>query len=496
MGQPVLPHPRGSLGRPPVSDGRLHARRFPRDLRQSGQDPAGHHLPSAEKTRRSTEAAFILLLHLVGPEHKVNSQLFSAAQSRDQAALIFSLAAKIVNQSPDLRGSIVIRDTAKELLCPELGTKYKALSAEASTAFGLSPALIIHDELGQVRGPRSSLYEALETATAAQSDPLSVIISTQAPSDNDLLSILVDDALGGHDPRTVIRFHTAADGLDPFSIEAIEAANPAFHEFMNQDEVLAMARDASRMPARQAEYENLVLNRRVQADNPFITPPLWKACGTEVGDFEGIPLYAGLDLSEVRDLTALVLIGRIDNKWHVRPTFWLPSQGVRERAQHDRVAYDVWAQQGHLKLTPGASISYEYVAEHLFELFQKYTIRKLAFDRWNFKHLTPWLEKAGFSAQMIEERFVEFGQGTASMSPALRDLEGVILERELAHGNHPVLTMCMANAVVEGKDGSNRKLSKNRSSGRIDGAVALAMAFGVAPLKDRRDRHLGVGWLT
>jgi phage terminase large subunit-like protein len=74
-----------------------------------------------------------------------------------------------------------------------------------------------------------------------------------------------------------------------------------------------------------------------------------------------------------------------------------------------------------------------------------------------------------------------FGQGTQSMSPALRDLEQLILEKRLAHGNHPVLSMCAACAVVEGKDDANRKLSKNKSTGRIDGMIALAMAVGVAP---------------
>jgi phage terminase large subunit-like protein len=134
------------------------------------------------KNAKTTECACILLLHHCGPEHRVNSQMYSCAQSRDQAAVLFSLAAKIIRLSPKLQSVIQIKDTAKELLCPALGTSYKALSAEVSTAYGLSPALTIFDELGQVRGPRSALYEALETATAAQADPLTVIISTQAPS--------------------------------------------------------------------------------------------------------------------------------------------------------------------------------------------------------------------------------------------------------------------------------------------------------------------------
>jgi len=213
-----------------------------------------------------------------------------------------------------------------------------------------------------------------------------------------------------------------------------------------------------------------------------VTPSIWKACGAPVLPFASTtPLYGGLDLSSVADLTALILIGQPDNKkWHVHPTFWLPKEGLAEKSRNDRVPYDVWAKDGFLQTTEGSSIKYEYVAHVLRDLFTAYNIRKLAFDRWNMKHLKPWLEKAGFSASMIEDRFVEFGQGTQSMSPALRSLEELLRDKLIAHGNHPVLAMCAACAVVEGKDDANRKLSKNKSSGRIDGLVALAMAVGVA----------------
>ena len=234
--------------------------------------------------------------------------MFSCAQSRDQAAVLFSLAAKIVRLSPKLQPVIQIRDTAKELLCPALGTFYKALSAEASTAYGLSPALTVFDELGQVRGPRSALYEALETATAAQTDPLSIVISTQAPGDQDLLSILIDDALAGHDPSTVLRLNTAPEDADPFAEETIRLANPAYDVFMNQKEVLAMAADAKRMPAREAAFRNLVLNQRVEAEEPFLAAAQWTACAGQPADLEGREVYGGLDLSETADLTALVLI--------------------------------------------------------------------------------------------------------------------------------------------------------------------------------------------
>lgn len=440
----------------------------------------------ARKNAKTSLAAFLLLVHLAGVRAIANSQLYSAAQSRDQAGILFSLASKIVRMSPPLRDVITVRDTAKQLFCPELGTLYRALSAEASTAFGLSPVFIVHDELGQVKGPRSSLYEALETATGAQKDPLSIVISTQAATDADLLSVLIDDAKAGHDPRVTLSMYEAPMDDDPFAEATIRKANPAFGDFLNAKEVLAMAEDARRMPSREPEYRNLVLNQRVEASSPFVSRSIWMACGDEPKDLGRVPVYGGLDLSAVSDLTAFVLIGRIDNIWQVHPTFWLPGEGLRDKARNDRVPYDLWHKDGFLKAAPGASVDYEYVASFVRGAFDRMNIRKIAFDRWAFVHLKPWLIHAGFSEQQLTEHFVEFGQGTKSMTPALKVLEGEILNHRLAHGNHPVLTMCAGNAVVVGQDDA-RKLDKAKSHGRIDGMVALTMAFGVAPLEKKVD---------
>jgi len=456
------------------------------EIRKIYDNPAGTRraiISFGRKNAKTTLAGFLLLLHLCGHEARPNSQLFSAAQSRDQASVLFALAAKIVRMSPDLRGVVTVRDTAKQLFCEELGTLYRALSAEASTAYGLSPVFVVHDELGQVKGPRSELYDALETATGAQEQPLSIVISTQAPTDADLLSVLIDDALAGHDHRVVVSLYTAPQEDDPFDEDTIRKANPALGDFLNKTEVLAMAEDARRMPSRESEYRNLVLNQRVEASTPFVSRSLWASCGEPVKSIEGVPVYGGLDLSEVKDLTALVLIGKVNGVWQVEPTFWLPADGLADKARTDRVPYDVWERKGFMLTAPGKSIDYEYVAEFLRGVFDRLDVRKLAFDRWNFKHLRPWLLKAGFSEEEIKEKFIEFGQGFQSMSPALRDLEGEILNGRLAHGNHPVLTMCAANAVVVADPSGNRKLAKNKSSGRIDGMVALAMSIGIATVQ-------------
>jgi phage terminase large subunit-like protein len=442
------------------------------------------------KNAKTTLSAFLLLLHTVGPEAKINSQLYSAAQSRDQAAILFSLAAKVVRMSPTLSQYVIVRDTAKQLLCKELGTVYKALSAEVSTSYGLSSAFTVHDELGQVKGPHSALYEALETSSGAHDEPLTIVISTQAPTDGDLLSILIDDALAGHDPKIKVSLYTADESIDPFSEEAIRQANPAFGDFLNADEILEKANAAKRMPSSESSYRNLTLNQRVEANDPFVSKTIWQANGDFPSELTGLDVYGGLDLSSVADLTSLELTAWNEDKVDVHSTFWLPGDNIIEKSKKDRVPYDLWADQGFLELTPGPSIEYEYIAIRLRDVFDNCNVMALSFDRWNMRHLKPWLLKAGFTEEELE-KFISFGQGYQSMSPALRDLEALLLNNKIRHGNHPVLSMCAANARIQKDPAGNRKFTKEKSSGRIDGMVALAMAIGAMPEENEGDYASG-----
>lgn len=432
-------------------------------------------LSMARKNAKTALSAFLLLLHTCGPEARPNSQLYSAAQSRDQAAILFNLAAKVVRMSPDLNGVVVIRDTAKQLYCSELGTLYRALSAEASTAYGLSPVFVVHDELGQVRGPRSELYEALETASAAQDSPLSIIISTQAPTDADLLSVLIDDAKAGGDPRTKLVLYTADESLDPFGDEAIRQANPHFDVFMNQQEVRDQAESARRMPSAENGYRNLILNQRVNMVNPFVSREVWESCSGKARPFVG-DVFVGLDLSVRNDLSALVLAGMdIGGHWSVVPYFFTPLNGIDERARRDRTPYDLWVKQGWLTATPGSSVDYEVIAAELLKLSQTYRIARVAFDRYRMKELEACLSR--IDCQLPLE---PFGQGFVSMAPALDIIEGELLNGRIRHSGNPVLRMCATNAVVTKDAAGNRKLDKSKATGRIDGMVALVMAMAVA----------------
>jgi phage terminase large subunit-like protein len=231
------------------------------------------------------------------------------------------------------------------------------------------------------------------------------------------------------------------------------------------------------MPSFEPTFRNLVLNQRVEMVNPFISRGVWLLNSQEPDDsaFYESPVYVGLDLSAKTDLTAMVMAAHKDGRWHVRPILWTPEKGLRDRAKRDRAPYDVWVSQGHMRTLPGASMDYGALAVEIADALADCNVAGVAFDRWRFDLLKKEFDEMGVSLPLQP-----FGQGFKDMSPALETLETLLLNERLAHGGHPVLTMCMANARVETDAAGNRKLNKARATGRIDGAVALAMAVGVA----------------
>lgn len=447
-------------------------------------NPAGTRraiLSVSRKNGKSGLVAGLLLAHLVGPEAKQNSQIVSGAMSRDQAALVFALAAKMVQLSPKLSAIVRIVPSGKRLLGLPLNTEYRALAADGRTAHGLSPVLAILDEVGQVRGPQSDFVDAITTSQGAHAEPLLLVISTQAATDADLLSVWIDDAIASADPRIVCHLHTAPAGCELLDESAWRAANPALGVFRSLDDLREQLTLAQRMPSMENAARNLLLNQRVSTESPFISPDVWKACGDPVEAFSG-PVYAGLDLSARTDLTALVLVGQVDGVWHVVPHFWTPEQGLAERARRDRAPYDLWARQGFLHTTPGATVDYEHVAADMASILADFDVQAVAYDRWRIDLLKKELSKLDLTLPLLE-----WGQGYKDMSPALDALEAELLNGRIRHGGHPVLQMCAANAVVTKDPAGARKLDKARATGRIDGLQALAMAMGAAA----RAEHTG-----
>lgn len=449
-------------------------KQFIRDVYDNPNGTRRAILSVARKNGKSGLIAGLLLAHLVGPEAKQNSQLVSGAMSRDQAALVFNLASKMVQQSESLSRIVRIVPSGKRLLGLPLNTEFRALAADGKTAHGLSPVLAILDEVGQVRGPQSDFVDAIITSQGAHADPLQIVISTQAASDADLLSTWIDDAKASKDPRIICHIYEAAKGCDLLDVEAWKAANPALGLFRSEDDLREQMQQADRMPSMSNTARNLLLNQRVSLDSPFISPDVWASCDAPPEPFDG-PVYAGLDLSARTDLTALVLIGKTAGVWQVRPYFWTPEQGIFDRAKKDRAPYDQWAAEGYLRTTPGATVDYEFVVADMAEILADVDIQAVAFDRWRIDVFRKELERLGLDLPMIE-----WGQGFKDMAPALDALEAELLNGRIAHGNHPVLTMCAANACAVQDPAGSRKLDKSRRTGRIDGIQAMAMAMGAA----------------
>lgn len=438
----------------------------------------------ARRNGKSFLVSCILLCFLIGPEAKLNAKLASGAMSREQAAIIFQQAKEIIMVSPKITNLVSIVPSSKVLNGLPLGTQYRSLSSEGKTALGHSFALILHDETGAIDSPTSEFVDALTTSQGSHKNPLAIFLSTQAPTDSALFSRLIDDAESSQSPHIVCHVHAAPEDCDLMDRDAWKMANPGLGLFRDEKDLEEQVKQAIRLPAKEGSVRNLLLNQRVNTESPFVPRSVWEENGAQAQPLAGKKVYGGLDLSAVSDLTALVLVSEDGD---VECKFWLPKQGLREKSRSDRVPYDVWEKEGHLNTTPGAAIEYEYIAHELKRVFDQYDVQQINFDRYAIKFLIPWLRKAGLTDSQIE-KFKEHGQGFVSMSTAIRELETKLLQRSLRHSMNPILTMCAGNARVEMDASGNRKFTKKKSTGRIDGLVSLAMAVD-ALAKNELDRE-------
>lgn len=448
-------------------------KRFIRAIYDSNRQVRRAYLSIARKNGKSGLIAAILLAHIVGPEAVQNSQIVSGAMSRDQAALIFKLAQKMVQLSPELSKLVRIVPSSKAIIGLARNVEYKAISAEAGTAHGLSPVLAILDEVGQIKGPHSPFVEAIETSMGAHEQPLLIAISTQAATDGDLFSTWLDDAQEADDPHTVCHLYSAPEDCALDDVEAWQAANPALGLFRSRKDMEVFAGQAERLPSKEASFRWLYLNQRVEANAPFLSRSEWEANSAEPDLFYSGAAWGGLDLSASRDLTAFLAIVPRSGKYDVVARFWLPRDGIREKAQSDRVPYDVWADQGFLRLIDGPTIRPDVVAQEIAEMAEQYDFAAIAYDRWRIETFKRELENIGADLPLVP-----FGQGFKDMAPALDQLENMVAQRQLRHGSNPILNMCAQNAIAVSDPAGNRKLDKSKSSARIDGLVALAMAAG------------------
>jgi phage terminase large subunit-like protein len=441
-------------------------------------------LSVGRKNGKTGFIAPILSAHIIGPEAKQNSMLYSAARSRDQAALVFNYLAKSLRMRNDLEGLVQITDSSKKVRGLAMNTEYRALSADATTSFGVNPALVVHDELGQVVGPVDALFDALETAGGAQLEPLSLIISTQAAGDADLLSTLIDDFIRNPTPENVVCLYATAKEADIFNPANWYASNFALGKFRKMKEIADASKKASRLPAFEATFRNLYLNQRVSLLQLLVAPSTWASCDEEVDDAlftSGVEVHVGADLSQSRDLTAVVLAAQDPGTKivHLKSFVFTPAEGLRIRSQQDRAPYELWVKRGELIALPGKNINYDMVCDYMADKCKGMNLRSVQFDRWRIDMFKTSALKSKFAIDP-KVTWAPVGQGFKDMSPRIEKFEEILLDGMLAHGSVPTLNMAAANAVVVLDPAKNKKMEKAKSSARIDPLVAAVMAvYGV-----------------
>ena len=443
-------------------------------------------LSVARKNGKSELAAALALLHLIGPETELNGEIILAANSRDQAAVVFNAVKRMVEADPNLAALIELVPSTKRAFVKRsdlrsAGSVLRAVAADAGTLHGLNPSLVIYDELAQAKS--RELFDTLTTSQGARAAPLFLTISTQNNDAQHVLSEMIDDGLTETDEATVCHLYAAEDDCDLMDESQWFAANPALGDFRSLDELRSMAARAVRLPSEEQAFRLLYLNQRVSLDATFVAAADWRACADKDVQFEdGEDVILALDMSSVADLTSLTAISCASlDETRVAQWFWKPSDHIEQHTKTDRFRYDVQAKNGNLLLCPGRTIKPMMVAAKIGELSRRYNVRALVYDRWRIEELLNYLEMAGILAS--EEggaglRVVNFGQGLASMAPALDAFERALLDGSIKHPDHPILNFCMMNAIATSDPAGNRKLNKAKSTRRIDGAVTLVMAIG------------------
>lgn len=439
------------------------------------------------KNGKSALCAALALCHLLGPEQERRGQIVVGATDRDQSGLIFDEMVAFIEDNPDFSAICNIKRHEKVIENLQNGTKFRALSSDAKKAHGLSPSVVILDELAQWgQGVGRGLYDALTTSQGARKEPLLLIIGTQSADDHALMSTLVDYAksvrAGEIDDPTFSGFvYEIPDDADVFDEANWKLANPALDDFRSLEDMRLLAERAKRMPTLEATFRNLFCNQRVDAEERWLPIAEWKNCikdGIESVAAVGQPV-GGLDLGSVRDLTAFALYWPTSGL--LRVWTWCPEENLRAREERDRVPYTVWAKEGFIEPTPGAATNKRTVARRIAELCAQYKPSGIAFDRWGITELQGILDEEGIRLP----EFKEFGQGYKSMSPATKAFEERVANKTLKTPLNPLLTWAISNVAISRDAADNKKPNKDKSRERIDPAVAAVMAVGQAALQEK-----------
>jgi phage terminase large subunit-like protein len=439
------------------------------------------------KKNGKSELAAGVALYMTCGDNEWGAEVYGCASDRQQASIVFDVAVDMVEQCPALKRRIKPVMSVKRLVYKPTNSFYQVLSAEAYTKHGLNVHAVIFDELHSQ--PNRELFDVMTKGSGdARTQPLFFLITT-AGTDRHSVCFeqhqKAEDILCGRkvDPTFYPVIYGAADDADWTSEEVWYRANPSLGYTIDIGKVRNACLSARDNPAEENIFRQLRLNQWVKQSTRWMQMEKWDACAFPVdeGELLGRECYGGLDLSSSIDITAFMLVfpPRDDTEKYVfLPYFWIPEENMMRRVRRDHVPYDVWEKQGVLETTEGDVIHYGFIENFIDNLGKKFRIKEIAFDRWGAVQMVQNLEGLGFTV-------VPFGQGFKDMSPPSKRLMELVLEKNIAHGGHPVLRWMMDNIFIRTDPAGNIKPDKEKSTEKIDGAVAAIMAL------DRAIRHGG-----
>ena len=443
-----------------------------------------------KKQGKSELAAAVALLMLCG-DGEERAEVYGCASDRQQASIVYDNALQMCRMCPALMKRVKILASTKRLIYHPTRSIYQVLSSDAFRQHGHSCSAVIFDELHTQ--PNRELFDVMTKGSGdARMAPLFFLITTAGTNTHSVCyeqHLKALDILEGRkvDPSFYPVIYAAKPEDDWTDPNVWKRANPSLGITVGLDKMLAACESAKQNPAEENSFKTLRLNIWCQQSVRWMPMHAWDACDfpVDVDELAGRVCYGGLDLSSTTDLTAFVLVfppTDDDEKYMVIPHFWLPADNLALRVRRDHVPYDLWERQGFLHTTEGNVVHYGYIERFIEELGERFNIKEIAYDRWSATQVVQNLEGTG----MI---LVPFGQGFKSMSAPTNDLMRLVLSKRIAHAGHPVLRWNVDNIFIKTDPAGNVKIDKEKSTERVDGAVALVMALdraircgsGIAP---------------
>ena len=431
-----------------------------------------------KKQGKSELAAAVALLLLCG-DGEERAEVYGCAADRNQAKIVFDVAVDMVRFRPALSKRVKILESQKKITYLPTNSSYQVLSADVANKHGFNTHGVIFDELHTQ--PNRKLFDVmLQGSGDARMQPLYFLITTAGNDTNSICYEVhqkaIDIAEGRKvDPTFYSVIYGAAEDEDWTDPKVWKKANPSLGITVGIDKVKAACESAQQNPGEENAFRQLRLNQWVKQSVRWMPMDKWDACAFPVSedDLEGRICYGGLDLSSTTDITAFVLVFPPldeEDKYYILPYFWIPEETLDLRVRRDHVPYDLWERQGTLMTTEGNVVHYGYIEKFIEQLGERFNIREIAFDRWGAVQMVQNLEGMGFTV-------VPFGQGFKDMSPPTKELMKLVLEEKIAHGGHPVLRWMMDNIFIRTDPAGNIKADKEKSTEKIDGAIATIMGL-------------------